>query len=375
VRRVGILGGGQLGRMLAQAGEALGIECRLLDPSPDACAGQVAQLVVGSVDDHEVLASFAEGIDVVTYEHENLPPESLEFLASRLRVAPGPGSLRISRDRLLERRLFARCNVAQPVHRAVSDERTLDAAIRAVGTPGFLKRRAGGYDGRGQAPVQRPDDASAAWASIGNAPATYEAHVHFDRELSIVGIRVTGGETRFYPLVESVHERGTLVRTLAPAPGVTPELESTARRMAGAVADALDHVGTFALELFDVRGELLANEFAGRVHNTGHWTIEGAETSQFENHLRAITGMTPGPTTPRGHTLMLNLLGRVPDALRDGSLPPGVHVHLYGKRPAPRRKLGHVTLRAAGPAGLGELRDRLEPLLGNHDTRRAAHGA
>jgi len=371
--RVGILGGGQLGRMLAQAGAGLGIECRLLDPSPDACAGQVAPLVVGSPEDKATLSAFAEGLDVVTYEHENLPPESLEFLASRVRVAPGPASLRNSRDRLLERRLFARCGVDQPTHDAISDDRSLALVVESVGTPGYLKRRRGGYDGRGQALVGRPDEARDAWASIENAPATYEAHVDFRRELSIVGARAADGEIRFYPIVESVHEGGILVRTIAPAPDVTPELESTARSMAGAVADALDHVGAFALELFELDGALLANEFAGRVHNTGHWTIEGAESSQFENHLRAVTGMPLGSTKLTGHTLMINLLGEIPDSLRDPeSLPRSVHVHAYGKQPASRRKVGHVTLLADTLTQLVELRAQVEAVLGLANPRSTA---
>lgn len=344
MNRVGIIGGGQLGRMLAQASAELGIECLILDPDPACCAGQVAPVHVGSLDDMPCLAAFAEQVDVVTYEHENVPTESLEVIAESTDVAPGVTSLKLSQDRLLERSLLSACEVDQPKHASVDGLSTLNDAIKHVGAPGFLKRRRGGYDGRGQTLVQSTDDAAEAWNLLGSTNCVYEALVSFDRELSILGLRDRSGHKLFYPLIESLHDGGILIRTRAPAPGAI-ELQSGAEEIASRVVDTLDHVGAFALELFDVGGRLLANEFAGRVHNTGHWTIEGAETSQFSNHIRAITGMPLGATAATGFAITANVLGEIPGPLQHPeTLPPNLHVHLYGKKPAPRRKIGHATI-------------------------------
>jgi 5-(carboxyamino)imidazole ribonucleotide synthase len=313
---VGVIGGGQLGRMLALAGIPLGLSFRFLDPSPDAPAGAVGELLVGPYDDPELLDRLADGADVVTYEFENVPVEA----ARRVGALPDARALEDSQDRLLEKRLFRRLGIPTA---PIDDEVTT--------FPALLKTRRLGYDGKGQRSVEtRP----------GPDPGqVLEGLVPFDRELSLLAVRGRDGDTRFWPLVENVHEDGILRASRAPAAGAP---QARAEEYGRRLLDELGYVGVLALELFDVGGELVANELAPRVHNTGHWTIEGSATSQFENHLRAILGFPLGPTDARP-SLMLNLIGVTPDAA-DVLGVPGAHLHLYGKEPRPGRKLGHVTL-------------------------------
>lgn len=359
---IGVVGGGQLGRMLGLAGIPLGMRFRFLDPARDAPAGAVGELVVGAYDDPDGLKRLAHEADLVTYEFENVPVESARRLAAEVPVFPPPEALEAAQDRLAEKRLFESAGIPVTDFVPVSSVEGLRAALARVGAPAVLKTRRLGYDGKGQALVRDPGDADAAWEAVGRAPSILESFVGFDREVSILAVRGRRGQTIFYPLVENVHREGILRRSLAPAPGLDPELQGLAERHATALLDRLGYVGVLAIELFQVGGELLANELAPRVHNSGHWTIEGAETSQFENHLRAIGGLPLGATAPVGHSGMLNLIGSEPDA-EDVLGLAGAHLHRYGKIPRPGRKLGHVTVRAEDPAKRDALVETIEGLL------------
>ncbi len=315
---VGCIGGGQLGRMLALAGLPLGLSFRFLDPSPDACAAAVGELVVAEYDDPDGLARLAAGAEVVTYEFENVPVEA----AASVGALPGSAALEHGQDRLREKELFRSLGI--PTARFGS--------LEEAGLPALVKTRRLGYDGKGQRRVD-------AWEPLGEGEVA-EAVVDFERELSIVGVRGRDGETRFWPVSENIHLDGILRITRAPAPNA-PQRE--AEEICTALLDALDYVGVLAVELFEAGGRLLANEYAPRVHNTAHWTIDGAETSQFENHLRAILGLPLGGTAARAPSVMANLIGAVPPVEELLALH-GARVHLYGKEPRPGRKLGHVTL-------------------------------
>lgn len=351
---VGVLGAGQLGRMLALAGLPMGLRFRFLEPTPGACAGQVAEHITGHYEDEAALARFADGASVVTYEFENVPPGAAAFLAERVPVFPPPAALQIAGDRLLEKDFFRSLGIPTPPYRAVDTLSDLLNALTVLGTPSVLKTRRFGYDGKGQSVLHSIEDARAAWDELGGKPLILEGFAHFSRELSIISVRGKDGEVAFYPLVENHHREGILRLSLAPAPELSPEVQAAAESYARRALEAMDYVGVLAIELFEVGGELWANEMAPRVHNSGHWTIEGAETSQFENHLRAILGLPLGYTAPRGYSAMLNLIGELPDTaavLRT----PGAHLHLYGKEPRPGRKIGHITLRADDPTALKRL--------------------
>lgn len=315
---VGCIGGGQLGLMLGEAGEALGVRLRFLDPAPDACAGAVGELLVGAYDDPALLDRLADGADVVTYEFENVPVEA----ASRVAAVPGPRALELGQDRLVEKELFRRLGIPTARFGSVED----------VGVPAIVKSRRLGYDGKGQHVVEEK--------TVVAEDELAEEIVPFDRELSVVAVRGRDGETAFWPLAENEHRGGILAVSRAPA-DAAPQAEAEA--IARVLLDELGYVGVLAVELFDVGGTLLANEFAPRVHNTGHWTIDGAATSQFENHLRAVLGLPLGSTEARGSAVMVNLVGAVPPLERLLTVPRAF-VHLYGKAPRPGRKLGHVTL-------------------------------
>jgi 5-(carboxyamino)imidazole ribonucleotide synthase len=355
VTRVGILGGGQLGMMLAEAGARIGIDCVTLDPAPDASASRVAPSFVAAYDDEAALAQLAAGVDVVTYEFENVPVASARFLAERGEVFPSPASLEVAQDRLLEKTLFEDVGLGVAPYSPVSSKEDLAEAMDVVGFPSILKTRRLGYDGKGQARLASPGGAPEAWREVGEVPSILEALLPFDRELSILGVRGRDGRAAFYPLVENVHRDGILRTSTAPAPDVTIELQTMAEHHALAVMERLGHVGVLAIELFQVGESVLGNEMAPRVHNSGHWTIEGAVTSQFENHLRAICGLALGPTTLSAYSAMVNLIGSEPP---DAAFPadPRVHVHRYGKHARPGRKLGHVTV-------VSEDRDTLIPVL------------
>jgi len=343
VRRVGIVGGGQLGMMLAEAGARIEVECLTLDPASDSPASRVGPTIVGAYDDERALAELAAASDVVTYEFENVPVEAARFLAERVPVFPPPRALEVAQDRLSEKALFEALGIDVASFAPLASKEELDEALEVVGVPSVLKARRLGYDGKGQAIVRRVEDAPDAWRSIGEVPSILESLVRFDREVSILGARGLDGATAFYPLVENRHRDGILRVSFAPAPDVGGELQADAERHARSVMEELSYVGVLAIELFQVGQRLVANEIAPRVHNSGHWTIEGAQTSQFENHLRAVCGMMLGATAPTGYSAMVNLIGGVAPADAFPS-DDGVHLHLYGKRSRPGRKLGHVTV-------------------------------
>jgi 5-(carboxyamino)imidazole ribonucleotide synthase len=328
--------------MLAEAGAGLGIECVTLDPTPGAPASRAARQIVADYDDEAALAELAASSDVATYEFENVPVSAARFLAEHVEVLPPPESLEFAQDRVLEKTLFAEVGLDAAPWAAVLSKEELGEAMDQIGFPSILKTRRLGYDGKGQAPLETPDDAPDAWSRVGELPSILEARVSFDRELSIIGARGRDGRVVFYPLVENVHRDGILRTSIAPA-AVAGEMQTSAERVALAVMERLGHVGVLAIELFETDEGLLGNEMAPRVHNSGHWTIEGAETSQFENHLRAICGMELGPATPSAYSAMVNLIGSEPPDEAFSSRP-GVHEHRYGKHARPGRKVGHVTI-------------------------------
>ena len=345
--------------MLAIAGYPLDIRCTTLDPARDSPASQVAPSIVGPYDDREALARLAQSTDVVTYEFENVPIDSARFLMEMAPVFPPAEALEIAQDRVREKTFFERVRLPTAAHEAVSTPGALRSAVDRVGTPAVLKTRRMGYDGKGQVVIHDPVLAEDAWRAIGEMPSILERFVEFDRELSILGVRGRDGSVAFYPLVENHHREGIHRMSVAPAPNLTPELQEQAESHARAVMDRLEYVGVMAIELFQVGEELLGNEMAPRVHNSGHWTIEGAVTSQFENHLRAVAGLPLGSTAARGSSAMVNLIGTVPDPVAVTAVA-GAHLHLYGKEPRPGRKLGHITIVGGEPGSIGP--DRLEAL-------------
>jgi 5-(carboxyamino)imidazole ribonucleotide synthase len=360
--RVGIIGGGQLARMLALAGYPLGLRFVVLDPAPDACAGQVADLVLGSYDDHDRLAQLAERAELATFDFENVPVAAARFLEQQIPVFPPPQALATAQDRLSEKSLFGKLNIPTPPFAKVDTLEELQATARQIGLPAVLKTRRLGYDGKGQRILRQHSDIEPAWATLCGMPLILEGFVPFQQEVSILAVRDRTGVIAFYPLVDNQHRDGILRLSIAPC--LNSDLEGQARDYAARVLGKLAYVGLLAIEFFVVDGQLLANEMAPRVHNSGHWTIDGAETSQFENHLRAILHLPLGSTAPLGFSAMLNLIGEIPD--RNAFLAvPGAHFHDYGKRPRPGRKVGHVTLRADDADTLQASLARLLSLLGN----------
>ncbi len=366
---IGILGGGQLGYMLALAGYPLGLHFRFFDPSPEAPVGRIASRVTAEFSDESALEKFSNGLELVTYEFENVPVAAVRFLAERVPVFPPPAALEAAQDRLREKQLFQDLGIATTEFMPVATAAALDPAVKKIGLPAMLKTCRMGYDGKGQWLVRTAEDvarakgelpAGAPGTALGDSPATdarneapfiLERFVPFHRELSVLAVRGRTGETAVYPLVENHHRGGILRLALAPAPRLDPAVQRAAEDAARRIFESLQYIGVLAIEFFEKDGHLLANEMAPRVHNSGHWTIEGAVTSQFENHLRAVTGLPLGSTSAIGSSAMLNLIGEVPDSsevlvIRDA------HLHLYGKSPRAGRKLGHITLRAGSPEQL-----------------------
>jgi 5-(carboxyamino)imidazole ribonucleotide synthase len=339
---VGIVGGGQLGRMLALAGAPLGIRTVVLEPAPGAPAAVAADVIAAPFDDEAGLAELARRCDVVTIEVEHVPVPALAWLAERVPVHPSPEVVAVAQDRLAEKRLFTRLGIGTAPY---AEPGELDAG-HADGS--ILKRRTGGFDGRGQirlAGGATVIELAAAAQELG-APSVVEGVVPFGRELSMVAARGVDGSTACYPLVENRHRDGILRETVAPATDAG-RLTAEAERIVVQIMAELGLVGVLALELFEVDGVLLANELAPRVHNSGHWTIEGAVTSQFEQHLRAVCGWPLGEPAARGPSAMVNLIGGEPDA-RAVLSQAGAHLHRYGKEPRPGRKIGHITVVADG---------------------------
>jgi 5-(carboxyamino)imidazole ribonucleotide synthase len=338
---IGVLGAGQLGRMMALAGYPLGLDFLFLDAQPGTPANQVAPQLTGSFTDPALLADLAGRCSVVTFDWENVPAAALDVLEARVVIAPPRAALATAQDRLLEKQLFKQLRIPTNATRPVDSLADLQRAVATIGLPGVLKTRRLGYDGKGQFVLRKPGDVGKAWAALGNAPLLYEQMVPFDYEVSAIGVRGRDGQFAMYPLNRNLHEDGILRLTLAP--WKAPALEAAARRTLKRVMEHFDYAGVLAIEFFVQRGKLLANEMAPRVHNSGHWTIEGAVTSQFENHVRAIAGLPLGSTAARGHSAMLNLIGTMPN--REKLLDePGLHLHDYGKSARPGRKLGHMTI-------------------------------
>ncbi|WP_029673203.1 5-(carboxyamino)imidazole ribonucleotide synthase [Brevundimonas naejangsanensis] len=342
---LGILGGGQLGRMLSQAASRLGFDVVILDPQPDCPAARVSRAqITAPYDDPDALQALGRLCDVVTFEFENVPAASVETLAEAgALVAPGPTALAVAQDRVDEKTYLNAVGAPTVAFAAVTTLDDLTAAIDALGLPALLKTRREGYDGKGQAWIRDAADAEAAFDAIGRRPAVLEAAAVFQRELSVIAARGRDGAVAVYPLGENVHQNGVLKTTTAPA-AVDPATQGRAEQIAAAVLDGLDYIGVMGIELFDMgSGELLVNEVAPRVHNTGHWTQDGCICDQFEQHVRAVVGWPLGPTQAHARVEMTNLLGDEVEQWRTLAAEPNARPHLYGKHDArPGRKMAHV---------------------------------
>jgi len=342
---IGILGGGQLGRMLAVAGAELGFDVHVYDPEPDCPASRVAaRSWAAPWSDDGAIGSFADRCDAITYEFENVPVEAVAIASRVSKLRPGARSLELTQDRVVEKSFINEAGVATVPFAPVSDLAELHEAIVQIGMPSVLKTRRFGYDGKGQAWIRSSADVEAAWTAIGQQPAILEGAAAFTRELSIVAARGLDGVVKAYPLVENVHGDGILRTTTAPAMNISPAIQSRADEIAHAIGTGLDHVGVFAVELFQMEsGELLVNEIAPRVHNTGHWTQDACACSQFEQHMRAVAGWTLGDPAPHSACVMTNLIGHDVDEWASLLEDPQCRLHLYGKRKTkPGRKMGHV---------------------------------
>ena len=331
---IGILGAGQLGRMLALAGYPLGMRFRFFDPSSDSPAGLLADHLAFGYADESALTQFASGLRVVTYEFENVPVETARYLEKFVPVYPPPLALEKAQDRFFEKSLFCELGIPTPRFTVKFTKEEIDC----IGFPAVLKTRRLGYDGKGQITVY----SDAELEGQKTETMILEEFVSFDRELSVISVRNKAGEMKFYPLIENHHRDGILRLSLVTG-DISPELQKQAEEYAIKVMSELDYVGVLAIEFFEKDGSLLANEMAPRVHNSGHWTIEGAVTSQFENHVRAVSGSPLGSTNPRGVCAMVNFVGALPDVNSILKIA-GAHLHLYDKAPRPKRKIGHVTL-------------------------------
>ena len=340
---IGIIGAGQLGRMMALAGYPLGLRFTMLDPTVDSSGAQVSDCIQGAYDDVAALKMLAAKTDVITFDVENVPVEAVTPIAQLKPFYPPVNALGASQDRLTEKTLFRKLGIATPEFRAVDSLENLQQAASEIGLPGILKTRRLGYDGKGQYHLKTKQDIEAAWNALSalGIALIYEAFVKFDCEVSIIGARSTSGEIAIYPLTANVHKHGILHYSVAPYRHAS--LQKQAESYLKKLVKHFNYVGVLTVEFFVLKGKLLANEMAPRVHNSGHWTIEGADTSQFENHIRAICGLPLGSTAPRGHAAMVNFVGTIPE--RDTILKrPGIHFHDYGKEPRAARKLGHATL-------------------------------
>jgi 5-(carboxyamino)imidazole ribonucleotide synthase len=346
--------------MLGQAGLPLGVKTTFLEPGATPSASVVGEVLSAPYDDPEALADLASRCDVLTYEFENIPVEAVRTVGGRVPVYPPPEALEAAQDRLHEKRFFRDNSIETAAFAQIDSVEDLVDAIDTIGLPAILKTRRMGYDGKGQLYLADPEQAAAAFTALGGVPCILEQVVPFDRELSILAVRGLDGRIVTWPLIENRHAGGILRWSIAPAPerigGVLQALQARADQIARRVLESLDYVGVLAIELFQVGDRLLANEMACRVHNSGHWTIEGSFTSQFENHLRAILGWPLGRTDVAFPCGCVNRLGRVPP-ITDLLAVPGARVHLYGKEPRPGRKLGHVTVLGTN---LDEVRARID---------------
>jgi 5-(carboxyamino)imidazole ribonucleotide synthase len=341
---IGIIGGGQLGRMLSVAAAQLGYRCHVFDPHNRPCATDVAAKATrAAFDDEAALRAFGNAVDVATYEFENLPCDPLLVLGDKLR--PGTRSLAIAQDRAREKEFIEQCGARVAPWRSLATLDNVQAAVAELGCPIVLKTRRYGYDGKGQAWIRSPDEGAEAWSAIGGQPAIAEAGIDFDAEFSVIIARWADGRHSFWDTPQNEHGEGILRRSTVPCSEAIAVQTAEARKAALAIAEALGHVGVLTVEFFASATGPLVNEIAPRVHNSGHWTIEGAATSQFEQHIRAICGLPPGSTELVGTgAVMDNLIGAEVDRWPELVADPRVHVHIYGKGEArPGRKMGHVT--------------------------------
>lgn len=356
---IGIIGAGQLGQMLALAGIAMGLRFTFLDPSAQAPAGTLGRHIQAEYEDDRALTQLAVECDVITLEFENIPVNAVTRVNQINAIYPDASALAVAQDRITEKQYFESLGIAVAPFTAVDSLESLHTAIAQIGYPAILKTRRLGYDGKGQAVIRTPSNLGNAWAQMQAQPAILEQMIPFEREVSIIAVRSTQGELAFYPVGENRHVGGILHRTdIHPNDPAQAYAESCARR----VLTGLNYVGVLAIEFFEHQGQLIANEMAPRVHNSGHWTQNGSVTSQFENHLRAILGWPLGRTTPLGHSIMLNLIGQMPPRAPVLALP-GVHVHDYGKTPRAGRKLGHINIAADTLAVCREQASKVEALI------------
>jgi len=333
------------------AGIPLGLNFTFLDPASDACAASVGRLIHADFDDADAFCRLAACVDVATFDFENVPQRSAQVLQKIRPVYPSPEALGACQDRLHEKDLLSSLGIAVPAYFPVNSRPDLLAGLEKHAYPGVLKTRRLGYDGKGQVIIRDQEDLERAWQKLGDFELILEAFVPFEQECSLIGVRGIDGKIKFWSLTRNLHVDGILM--VSRAGGFDDALQLTAEDIMRRLMDHFDYVGVLTLEFFVLDGELLVNEIAPRVHNSGHWTIEGAETSQFENHLRAITGMPLGSTVMKSEALMFNWIGQLPD--RDRLLAiPGVHWHEYGKTARPGRKIGHASVTAGTSAGLAE---------------------
>ena len=368
--RIGVLGGGQLGRMIALAGYPLGLEFRFLDPAGmESPAGQLAPCVTAAYDDTGAVSRFADGLDAITYEFENVPAASLDALSGAAPVLPPRSALAVAQDRFLEKQCFQELGIATPKFVAVAMRAELDGALGFLGTPSILKTRHLGYDGRGQATLRHKSEAASAWEAVGEQPSILEQRVDFDEEVSIIAVRSRQGAIQYYPLAHNTHKEGIL-RVSWTDPTETSDAEARltgqARQAISKILERFDYVGVLALELFVQQGKIIANEIAPRVHNSGHWSIEGAPCSQFENHLRALLDLPLGETHGNRPVAMVNLIGALPNPAEVLRAVPEARIHFYGKAPRPNRKVGHITVLADNRDELSAKVDALQQLIGDN---------
>jgi len=342
--RIGILGGGQLARMLTLAGYPMGIHTLCIDPAKDVCATDVTKVVHANYGDQTQLKAFADQVDVITFETENIPLETAEFVSQLKPFYPSISALKICQDRLLEKNLFKELNIPTPQFAAINSLAELEQAVAQIKLPAVLKTRRFGYDGKGQAVLKQVSDLASAWEMLGGQALILEQFMRFDLELSLIAVREKNGNVQFYPLVENQHQHGILRLSMAPFADKT--LQQLAEHYVQTILTKLNYVGTFVIELFQIGQQLFANEMAPRVHNSGHWTIEGASTSQFANHLRAISGLPLGSTAVQEYNAMFNIIGEEPDMQKILNIP-AAHYHTYEKQAKPNRKLGHITITAS----------------------------
>ena len=350
-KRVGVLGAGQLALMLAQAAETLGVDVICAGSAGD-CAGQAAPVIEVDLNDAEAVRAFAAQVDLVTVESENIDGAVLKAV----NVFPNARAIGIAQDRLMEKRFFTQCGLGVAPYAPVDTLADLKLAMETIGLPAILKTRRMGYDGKGQVRLQRNEEADAAWAEVGGVPCILEGMVRFDAEASLIAARALSGKIVFYPLIQNFHREGILRTSIAPYANAT--MQQLAETYMTTVMERLEYIGVLAIEFFVAEGKLLANEMAPRVHNSGHWTIEGSKTSQFENHLRAIAGMELGDTVSEP-AVMLNCIGTMPP-LEETLKFPMLHRHDYGKAARPGRKVGHLTFAATEKAAIAEWQMRLE---------------